>query len=462
MKKRIISVVMATILAFGSLAGCDSSNGGATGGTTTDPAGSGTETSGGGSDVAADGATEITWMFWDNLEASEDLTTIGYKQVIDRFNEQYAGQYHVTPITTNLEEYDTKLNALITSGDAPDLWICNPGPNLTQYVDTNNCMDLTELLKTDNADWYGTFTDGIFERMTYDGKIMAVPTCFQAACCYYNTDLFAQAGCEVPTTWTELIDTCQKLQDAGITPISVSSSTAWCLSMVAGYLCDRQGGAEALEGINAGTTHWTDDNYVKAITKLKELSQYFQPTTAGDSNDVATQNFYDEQAAMLIQGSWVIGQMNGANPAIEDKCGIFPFPSIEDGAGDAGRLIVKTDNLVVSAAAKDNGHLDAIVALMKTFTDDEAQAYMAEIAGKFPVTNVEFDLEKAPKQLSFVKDILDNKTTGTLGFYNESFTTVEAGSFFDDCMVEVVLGVSTPEEALKKCDDWFAENIWNK
>ena len=30
---------------------------------------------------------EITWMFWDDLEATEDLISKGYKEVIDRFNE---------------------------------------------------------------------------------------------------------------------------------------------------------------------------------------------------------------------------------------------------------------------------------------------------------------------------------------------------------------------------------------
>lgn len=76
--------------------------------------------------------------------------------------------------------------------------------------------------------------------MTYDGKIMAVPTNFAAACVYYNTEMFADAGVEVPTTYDELIAACQKLQDAGYTPISCSAGTAWCLSMIAGYLCDRQ------------------------------------------------------------------------------------------------------------------------------------------------------------------------------------------------------------------------------
>lgn len=77
--------------------------------------------------------------------------------------------------------------------------------------------DLTDILENQEADWYASFTDGIFERMTYDGKIMAVPTNFAAACVYYNTEMFADAGVEVPTTYDELIAACQKLQDAGYT-----------------------------------------------------------------------------------------------------------------------------------------------------------------------------------------------------------------------------------------------------
>ena len=214
-KKRALSILMAAAMAAGTLA-------------TSVP-------------VYADDVEEITWMFWDDLEATEDLISKGYKDVIDRFNEEYDGKYHVTPITTNLEEYDGKLNALIAAGQTPDVYICNPGPNMDVYVNAGAAADLTDILENQEADWYASFTDGIFERMTYDGKIMAVPTNFAAACVYYNTEMFADAGVEVPTTYDELIAACQKLQDAGYTPISCSAGTAWCLSMIAGYLCDRQG-----------------------------------------------------------------------------------------------------------------------------------------------------------------------------------------------------------------------------
>ena len=405
--------------------------------------------------VYADDVEEITWMFWDDLEATEDLISKGYKEVIDRFNEEYDGKYHVTPITTNLEEYDGKLNALIAAGQTPDVYICNPGPNMDVYVNAGAAADLTDILENQEADWYASFTDGIFERMTYDGKIMAVPTNFAAACVYYNTEMFADAGVEVPTTYDELIAACQKLQDAGYTPISCSAGTAWCLSMIAGYLCDRQG--VDLAAIADHTANWTDENCIEAGTKLKDLSQYFQATAAGDSNDQANAEFTSGKAAMLVQGSWVIGEINGRVPEIEEVCGAFRFPAIEGGA-DPDRMMVKTDNIMLSSKAEGDKK-EAAIELLKYFTDETAQKYVAEEAGKIPTTNVEVDTAVAPKQYNYVEEVLDN-TTATFGFYNESLATTEAGDIFDDAIVEIYLQNATPQEAFQELQDYYEKNVW--
>lgn len=453
MVKKFISGFLAASLVMGLLSGCGvSTDTGDAESTSVNAGGSTSET------VKATGNEEqITWMFWDDLEATDDLVSKGYKKVIDRFNEQYKGKYYCNVVTTNLEEYDTKLNALVAAGQTPDVFICNPGPNLTQYVDSGVAADLTDILQNQESEWYHTFTDGIFERITYDGKIMAVPTNFAAACVFYNTEIFDKAGVEVPKTYDDLIGVCKKIKDAGYTPISCSAGTAWCLSMIAGYLCDREGGPDNLTGANAGTLDWTSQSFIDAGHKLKELSQYFQDTAAGDSNDQSTANFYNGEAAMLVQGSWAIAQINGNNPEFEDKCGVFQFPGI-DGAADPNRMIVKTDNLVMSQATK---HQEASIALMKMFTDETSQKYTAEVAGKIPVTNVEIDYNKAPKQFSYISDIMKN-VTGTLGFYNESLASVEAGDVFDDAMVDIFLGNATPEEALQKVQDFYEKNVWNK
>lgn len=448
MKKKLLAKVISLAMVGTMLMGCsvstDTGESSATQNTTSTNSAT-TEVSG---DVQ-----EITWMFWDDLDATEDLMTKGYKEVIDRFNETYSGQYKVNVITTNLEEYDAKLHALIAANQTPDVFICSPGPSLTRYVEAGVAMDLTEIFNNE-SEWYNGFTDGIFERITYDGKVMAVPTNFAAACVYYNTEIFDEVGVEVPTTFTELLDVCEKIQAAGYDPISVSAGTPWCLSMIAGYLCDREGGPDNLKGITDGTLDWTSETFVAAGEKLVQLSKYFQRTAAGDSNDHAVANFYNEEAAMLVQGSWVIAQINGNNPEFEEKCGVFQFPAIEGGA-DPNRMIVKTDNLVLSATTKNQ---EAAVALMKMFTDETAQKYTAEISGKIPVINVDIDYTKAPAQLSYLEGILDNMT-GTLGFYNESLDSVEAGAYFDDAMVDLYLGNVTPEDAFAKVQDFYDKNV---
>ena len=220
--------------------------------------------------------------------------------------------------------------------------------------------------------------------------------------------------------------------------------------MLAGYLCDREG--VDLAAINAGDESWVQDKTIAAGEKLLELSQYFQETAAGDSNDDATMAFAMGDAAILIQGSWAIGQMNAYNPDIEEKCGVFQFPAIE-GGGDPGRTIAKSDSLAVSATSKCP---EGAVELIKYFTDDEAQKYTAEVGGKIPVTNVEFDLDVAPAQLADVMDVFSN-ATGTFGFYNESLVSSDAGSEFDNEMVAIFQQEKTPEEAFQAVEDWYAE-----
>ncbi|MCR5020177.1 extracellular solute-binding protein [Ruminococcus sp.] len=393
----------------------------------------------------ADGSQEITWMFWDDLNATEDLISLGYKETIERFNNDYKGKYHVTPITTNLEEYYNNLNAKVAAKETPDVFIVSPGPQLTDYVEPGVAAPLDDYLAKDG--WKDTFTsDAVFSQQTYDGKIYAVPLNTAAACCFYNTEMFEKAGIsDTPKTWEEMIAACEKLQGAGYTPISISANTAWCLSMVAGYLCEAEG--VDLAKLADGSASWEDGKLENACNKLLDLSKYFQKTAGGDTNDVATAGFYNEEAAILIQGSWAIGQINGQNPDFESKCGVFQFPGVD-------RVIAKSDSLCMSSTTDCP---EGAAALIKYFTDDKSQKYTAEKGGKIPVTKVEYDTSAAPKQLAFVMDVFSN-ATGTFGFYNESMPTTETGAHFDDTMVAVFQGSITPADAAKDMEEYYAAN----
>ncbi len=409
---------------------------------------------------AADGEVqEISFMIWDDLEASEDLITKGYKQSVDRFNKDFEGKYHCTPITTNLEEYYDKLNALVTAGETPDVFIASPGANLNDYATTGVAAKMDDYLNADG--WKQTFTsDAVFAGGTYgddggDGPgIYAIPLNIAAACVFYNTEMFEDAGAEVPKTFSELLDVCQKLQDKGYTPITISAGTAWCLSMVAGYLCDRNG--LNLQDIKDHKTDWKDEKVINAGKQIQELSKYFQKTAAGDDNDIATAAFYNGEAAILIQGSWAIGQINGScAEGFADKVGVFAFPAVDGSSADPNRVIAKSDSLCMSATTQ---HPEAAVQLIKYFVDDTASKYTAEVGGKIPVTNVQYDENVAPPELKYVMDIFKNASS-TFGFYNESLYDTEAGSTFDNCFVDIFTGTD-PEKALDPIQEYYEMNVW--
>jgi len=130
MRKKLLSAILSTMMVASLFAGCGQSGSSS-------------------SSTSADGVEEITWMFWDDLNATEDLISLGYKDVIDRFNADYEGQYHVNVVTTNLEEYYAKLNALVAAGDTPDVFIVSPGPNLTDYVEPGVAAPLDDYLAQD-------------------------------------------------------------------------------------------------------------------------------------------------------------------------------------------------------------------------------------------------------------------------------------------------------------------------
>lgn len=54
----------------------------------------------------------------------------------------------------------------------------------------------------------------IIESQTVDGKLVALPIFTDAPALYYRTDLLEKHGREVPTTWAELEETAQFIQDA--------------------------------------------------------------------------------------------------------------------------------------------------------------------------------------------------------------------------------------------------------
>ena len=72
MKKKLLSTLLTLTMTVSLFAGCSSGSDGKADGSTTQSGGTDGE------------VQEITWMFWDDLNATEDLISKGYADVIER------------------------------------------------------------------------------------------------------------------------------------------------------------------------------------------------------------------------------------------------------------------------------------------------------------------------------------------------------------------------------------------
>lgn len=433
--KKLLAIVAASAMMLTAFTACD--NGGGSG----DASGSG------------DGKEAVELVLTYNAERSTntDLMVEQFYVAVDEFNKKS----EETGVSVKMEiypaeQYNTKINALASANTMPDLVYYAPGKKLWEYAEAGKFVDIKPYLEADQ-EWYDSFVDGAFVNTEYKDGIYAMPLNLAFACTFYNTEIFEQAGVKAEDikTWDDFVAASEKIKAIGKTPLTVSVKDAWCVTMIASYLAQRIGGMEPIEAITNRDEGYTfnQDCFIDAATLLKDYfdAGYVQASAIGDSNDMATAYFKSGDAAMLVQGSWAIGGFHTDDAAaITGKVGVFSFPAVEGGKGEQNRWMGKTDNIALGV---DGTHYDECITFLKHMSGDELQRATAEIAGKVPVTKVEYDASVAPEEMQYVTDLMEKDGVQTMMFFDEAFGNA-FGTEWNNAIASVITGTKTPEQAM--------------
>lgn len=161
----------------------------------------------------ADGKEEITFMF----RGSEDEKK-AYQSAIDKFEK--AEDIHVKVISTDADQYSTKLQAAISGNKTPDVFYVEQG-SVMAYVDNGVLLDLTKKLEKSDFNLDNIWKYGV-DSYRYDGKkigsgsIYALPKDVGPFALGYNKTMFEKSGIalpdkDTPYTWDEFVKVCQQL-----------------------------------------------------------------------------------------------------------------------------------------------------------------------------------------------------------------------------------------------------------
>ncbi|HEY3436066.1 MAG TPA: extracellular solute-binding protein, partial [Actinotalea sp.] len=254
--------------------------------------------------------------------------------------------------------------------------------------------DISELYTELGGD---TLLKGFVEAGSADGKVYALPYYSGARAVFYNKDIFAKAGVEIPTTLPEFTDAAIKLQKANPTGAANFSGfwlpgqdwyngTAWIYTY-GGDLAVQDGGS------------WKGAlSSPKSLEGLAQVQKLFTEATSAprdaDSNEPWVP-FNNGQAAMFSAPTWArwsidLPECNKAvNPddksdaakalrteqqtCNESKTGIFPLPGLE--AGKAATVFAGGSNIAIPAKSQ---HQDLAKNLMRIIFSEQYQTMLAK------------------------------------------------------------------------------------
>ena len=305
----------------------------------------------GGAVYAEEASGDVTiWYYWETEGHQKALN-----HIIEEFNSSQEG-ITVEAKYVPFADFKKQLSIGASADELPDLVILD-NPDHAAYAAMGIFADITD--KFDVSNYY----EGPVNSCTLDGKLYGVPFGSNDLVLFYNEDMLKEAGCEVPTTWDEL------LEAAKATTTDTVSGFAHCA------LQNEEGTFNFLPWVwSTGATSYeiNSEGGIKALTFEKELVDSGAMTkeainwTQGDT----MHQFIAGNLAMMINGTWQIPTMREEVPDL--NWNVAPIPQDKEQASGLGG-----ENYAVIAG----GNEDAAVKFLEFATTPETCLYMMNAMG---------------------------------------------------------------------------------
>lgn len=321
---------------------------------------------------AADTGIELTyWSMWNSTE--------GQAKVIQEAADAY---YASTGIKVNIEwkgrDVKNLIQPALDAGEKIDLFdqdYAFISKNCTNYV-----ADVSEMVTAAGLEEHILPVLYTTAQSYIESGLKVIPYQPYTSGVWYNRAMFEAAGVEeVPETFDELLDVCQKLKDYGVNPMTCDQGDGTALLM--GYQLGRYVGQAGVYDI-IDNCKWAEvPGALKAAEDIYTLfaNGYMSPYAPSTYPDGQNELGFEE-SAMLLQASWVPNEIV-QNTGAQLDWGFFPWPAVEGGVNgtDAGMVGAQGYGIVEASEHKQEA-FDFVV----TVVTGEYDLKMAEAVSSIP------------------------------------------------------------------------------
>ncbi len=298
-----------------------------------------------------DASGDVTiWYYWETAGHQEALG-----HIIQEFNTKQ-DQIKVEAKYVPFADFKKQLSVGASAGELPDIVILD-NPDHASYAAMGIFADITDRFDV------STYYPGPVNSCTLDGRLYGVPFGSNDLVLFYNEDMLAEAGCEVPATWDELLDVAKKTTKNNVYGFAhcalqneegTFNFLPWVWSTgQTSYEINSEGGIKALE-------------FEKSLVESGAFPKEAINWTQGDTMN----QFISGNLAMMINGTWQIPTMRSEVPDL--KWNVAPIPQDKQQASGLGG-----ENYAVIAG----GNEEAAIAFLQYATEKDTCLYMMDHMG---------------------------------------------------------------------------------
>lgn len=315
----------------------------------------------------ADGAI-VYWSMWD--------AGSNQANAIDEIIADYeAKSGNTVTVEYKGRDINTMIAASLDAGEKIDLYEDDFQRLSQQFGDY--ALDLTDMAAA--ADYDSKSNKALTSAVTgWAGKLACLPYQPYGSGVFYNKAIFEEVGVEEPTTWAEFLDVCQKIKDAGYTPLTLDDAY---INLNLGFHLARYVGQDGVKEIVNNGDFAENEAVLKMAQDMQTLvdngylSEYAPAAYPSGENEVGY-----EETAMVVNATWVPAEIKG-NTDCEFEWGMFSYPAVEGGVDGTEAMMVGAQGISVN---KDSANAQAAFELAMEIVTGEGDAKLSLASDAIP------------------------------------------------------------------------------
>jgi raffinose/stachyose/melibiose transport system substrate-binding protein len=477
MRKKILSVILATALVATMLTGCagkKSTNSettettveATTAETTPTDAATTAETT---TDTTATGdlaySGELNIMHFSTSEEAEgNGGSDGFRTTLQKWQDEHANIKLVQTVLANAD-YKTQIATLAAANDLPDVFLLQ-GMNTKDWASQGLIVDMTDYIN--NSPYKAQYDTSTFYPFTADSKIYGLPALTGGTCAVvvYDSKAWKDAGYDTfPSTWADVIKAKDYFSGKGIDTVAFGNGGKWqansnFLSTVGNRFTGPDWYRSLIEKKGA---KFTDPDFVSSLKFTQDIfaSGVFNKDFNAITNEDAREYYISGDAASFIGGNWDVSYiqatLKGTDLYNTTKFAVIPQPDGATKATDTHNTGLGYAVAISSKVASDPDKLAAAVDLAYEVTGPDFASYVATnyaLGGLTKVENV--DLSKFDQ---FTQDFYNySYVDHTPCDIYDSFLSGAVWDVVNTDLQDMLNGDKTPDEVAADAQKAYEDN----